>query len=84
MKAIEQGTPLDIAAQTLIAAGRAYREAMKRNAPAELGGVIFVTFESGECVVYSESSRYSRQMQAMAHDRFKDELVFAEVLEDDS
>ena len=83
MKAIEPGSILDAAAEAFVAAGRAYREAMKRHAPSHVGGVIFVTFESGECVVYSESERYARQIQTMSHDRFKDEIVFSEAPSDE-
>jgi hypothetical protein len=69
------------AAEKLFQAARAYREAMKRDPEGRkrLGGVVFIRHEDGSCVVYSESSNYTRQIMMMTYDKHSDQLVFSEL-----
>ncbi len=80
MIVIDTNSELDLAAEEFFRAAYKYREAMKRHAPKELGGVIFVRRDS-ECLVYSEMERYTQQVCSMTHDRAKDEMVFTEANE---
>ncbi len=78
MTTIKPDTELDKAAQAFIDAGRAYREAVKRHAQKERGGVIWLSFGPGEMVCHSESGKYNQQIMKMIHDKLKDEFVFTE------
>lgn len=60
---IQPGSKMDEAAKKLETAWRDYREAMKQEAPALLGGVIWVETADHDFMVYSESQRYTNRLK---------------------
>lgn len=74
---IERGSELDKAAEEFFAAAYRYRAAIKKHAPSQLGGVLWLR-RGVECVVYSEHEGYTRDIASMQHDRHLDKIVFAE------
>lgn len=72
---IEPGSELDKAAQEFLAAARKYRQAVKKYAPKQFGGIIWLKAEN-EVVIYSESGRYANQIGTMTFNEFGNEIVF--------
>ncbi len=79
---IETNSDLDKAAEEFFQAAYKYRSAIKKYAPKELGGVIWVR-RGTEMIAYSEMGKYTEQICTMTFDTSKDELVFTEPKRED-
>jgi hypothetical protein len=82
MTNIETNSELDTAAEEFFQAAYKYRQALKRHAPKEDGGVIWVR-RGNEIVAYSHMGRYTQQICELTYDMAKDSLLFTEPVHPD-
>ena len=77
MITIQTNSELDVAAEEFFQAAYKYYVKLKKHAPSEIGGVIWVR-RGTEMVAYSHMEKYTQQVCEMTYDTAKDELVFTE------